>query len=249
MILPPLYANNGKKVLQPFIKVYYCICASLITVQLSCFADVSTSQLPDTTKATVIDDLASLYVGDKVATPDYLFGTVVTNEMYDASGTNRIERYNHPYVERYRCFVDLDQDGHDDVLLSAPISQRGTGGLSFGVYLWTNGNYICIGEIGTHPGFLYVEQVNECTRAIWTYWHSSGSTGSIGTMRISGRHRAKEDHIYVDIGLDGQDLIPIGGLIYNTIREKATVPIRTETSVTTNGIVRWRSFNMKHEYR
>ena len=88
MILSPLYSNNGKKVHRPFIKVYYFICASLIAAQLSCFADVSTSQLPDTTKATVIDDLSRLYVGDKIATPDYLFGTVVTNEMYDASTTS-----------------------------------------------------------------------------------------------------------------------------------------------------------------
>ena len=56
------YSNNGKKVHRPFIKVYYFICASLIAAQLSCFADVSTSQLPDTTKATVIDDLSRLYL-------------------------------------------------------------------------------------------------------------------------------------------------------------------------------------------
>ena len=46
------------------------------------------ASLPDTTKATVIDDLSVLGSSGDIATPDYLFGTVVTNEMYDATGTN-----------------------------------------------------------------------------------------------------------------------------------------------------------------
>ena len=124
---------------------------------------------PDTTKATVIDDLSVLGSSGDIATPDYLFGTVVTNEMYDATGTNQNYWTKTPYVERYRLFVELNQDGHEDVILSAPINQSGTGGLTYGVYLWTNGNYVCIGDIGGHLGSIKVEHINELTRIIWTY--------------------------------------------------------------------------------
>ena len=50
--------------------------------------------------------------------------------MYDATGTNQNYWTKNPYVERYRLFVELNQDGHEDVILSAPINQSGTGGLT-----------------------------------------------------------------------------------------------------------------------
>ena len=54
----------------------------------------------DTTKATVVDDLSVLGFNGSIATPEYLFNTVVTNEMYDVSGTNRNYWTKDPYVER-----------------------------------------------------------------------------------------------------------------------------------------------------
>lgn len=223
------------------------IFSSLVFANLATHAHSETAHAYDTTKATIIGDLDCLCTYGAIATPEYLFGTIVTNEMFDASaGRERTERARRPYVERYRCFVDLDQDGHDDVILSNPISQQGTGGLSFGVYLWTNGNYIAIGEIGTHPGFLYVEHVNECTRTIWTYWHSSGETGSIGAMRITGRHKTATRYIDVDLGSEGASPSTIGMELYDLIRAKATVPIRLETSFTTNGLIRWQNLDMRH---
>ena len=90
---------------------------------------------PDTTKATVIDDLSGLGFNGSIAAPEYLFDTVVTNKMYDVSGTNRNCWTKDPYVERYRIFVELNQDEHEDLIMSAPLSQRGTGGHVFDVYL------------------------------------------------------------------------------------------------------------------
>lgn len=223
------------------------IFSSLVFANLATLAHSETASAYDTAKATIIGDLNGLYTYGAIATPEYLFETIVTNEMFDASaGRERTERVRRPYVERYRCFVDLDQDGHDDVILSNPICQQGTGGLSFGVYLWTNGNYIAIGEIGTHPGFLYVEHVNECTRTIWTYWNSGGGTGSIGAMRITGRYRADCSYLFVDLCNDGDPTSTIGMDIYNLIRAKASVPIRMETSFTTNGLIRWQL--LRHDY-
>ena len=138
--------------------------ASILIAATVCASGVA--PLPDTTKATVIDDLSVLGSSGDIATPDYLFGTVVTNEMYDATGTNQNYWTKNPYVERYRLFVELNQDGHEDVILSAPINQSGTGGLTYGVYLWTNGNYVCIGDIGGHLGSIKVEHINELTRII-----------------------------------------------------------------------------------
>ena len=68
---------------------------------------------PDTTKATVVDNLSVLGFNGSIATPEYLFDTVVTNEMYDVSGTNRNYWTKDPYVERYRIFVELNQDEHE----------------------------------------------------------------------------------------------------------------------------------------
>ena len=219
-------------------------------VNLATLALSETASAYDTTKATIIGDLSGLPRHNVIATPEYLFGTIVTNEVFDASTSReRTERTRYPYVERYRCFVDLDQDGHDDVILSDPISSRGTGGLSFGVYLWTNGNYIGIGEIGTHPGFLYVEHVNECTRAIWTYWRSSGRTGTIGAMRITGRNWVDSSQLFVDLSDDGATTSTIGMDLYNSICAKATVPIKMEISCTTNGVITWKAFNMLRDYR
>ncbi len=224
--------------------------SSIIVACMVTYGYSKTILIHDTTKATVIDDLSCIRSGDAIATPEYLFDTIVTNEFYDANANHeRTKRKSYPYVERYRCFVDLDQDGHDDVILSDPICQRGTGGLSFAVYLWTNGNYIAIGEIGTHPGFLYVEHVNEYTRTIWTYWRSSGNSGSIGAMQIKGRYKTCSNFIAVDLGSEGDTPTTIGMDIYDLIRTKATVPIRTETSYTTNNIITWHAFDMRTDYQ
>ena len=66
--------------------------------------------------------------------------------------------------------------------MSAPLSQRGSGGHVFNVYLWTNGNYVCIGDVGGHLSSLHVEHIDECTRVIWTYSHGSCQSGAIGTF-------------------------------------------------------------------
>ena len=201
------------------------------------------------TKAMVIDELSVLRCEGRIVTPEYLFNTVVTNGMYDPAAETTNRRYSSFYDERYRCFVDLNQDGHDDLILSDPTMQRGSGGLSYVVYLWTNGNYREIGEIGTHPACLHVEHIDCTQRTIWTYWHSSGCSGSIGAFRVSSTGFVTDTHIDVDLGSDGQEPTTIGLELYNLILRKANVPIRTEISCTTNGVVRWRKFNMGREYR
>jgi len=195
---------------------------------------------PGTMKATVIDDLSVLGMKDDIATPEYLFETVVTNEMYDATGTNRNYWTKNPYVERFRLFVELNQDGHEDVILSAPISQRGTGGLSYGIYLWTNGNYVCIGSIGGHLESIHVEHIDEYTRTIWTYSHCSACSGSIGTFTISGWRCTDNRCCHVELGEEGRNPPTVGSQLLDIIAKTATVPMRIEKSETRDGKVNWR---------
>ena len=196
--------------------------------------------LPDTTKAAVIDDLSVLGAKSEIATPDYLFNTIVTNEMYDATGTNQNYWTKNPYVERYRLFVELNQDGHEDVIMSAPINQSGTGGLTYGVYLWTNGNYVCIGDIDGHLGSIKVEHINELTRVIWTYSHSSCQSGSLGTFVVEGWCCVDHRHCHIELGGEGQTPPTVGSQLLDIINKTATVPIRIEKTETKDGKLCWR---------
>ena len=217
----------------------------LYAVLLSAFCLWADYPKPDTTKATVIDDLSVLGSSGDIATPDYLFGTVVTNEMYDATGTNQNYWTKNPYVERYRLFVELNQDGHEDVILSAPINQSGTGGLTYGVYLWTNGNYVCIGDIGGHLGSIRVEHINELTRVIWTYSHSSCQSGAIGTFVVEGWRCVDHRHCHIELGDEGRTPPTVGRQLLDIINKTATVPIRIEKTETKDGKVRWQPLGYK----
>ena len=240
--------RKGKEALRQSSYAYKCAFMAAIMTLVDLGIAASVPKL-DAANEAMVDELATLYRERRVSTPEYLFNTVVTNEMYDPSAKTSDWRYSSVYDERYRCFVDLNQDGHEDLIISEPTMQRGSGGLSYGVYLWTNGNYRAIGSIGTHPAFLYVEHIDCTQRTIWTYWHSSGISGSIGAFRVSSSGFATETHIDVDLGGEGRVTPTIGSELYELIRRKANVPIRTEISCTTNNVVRWRKFNMAKEYR
>ncbi len=208
------------------------------------FAD---SPKPDTTKATVVDDLSVLGFNGRIATPEYLFDTAVTNGMYDVSGTNRNYWTKDPYAERYRIFVELNQDEHEDLIMSAPLSQRGTGGHVFNVYLWTNGNYVCIGDVGGHLSSLHVEHIDECTRVIWTYSHGSCQSGAVGTFIVRGWHCLDNRYCHVELGEEGRNPPTVGRQLLDIITKTATVPLRVETSETKDGKVRWRPFDQNND--
>ena len=202
---------------------------------------------PDTTKATVVDNLRVLGFNGSIATPEYLFNTVVTNEMYDVSGTNRNYWTKDPYVERYRIFVELNQDEHEDVIMSAPLSQRGTGGHVFNVYLWTNGNYVCIGDVGGHLSSLHVEHIDECNRVIWTYSHGSCQSGAIGTFIVRGWHCLDDRCCHVELGEEGRKPPTVARQLLDIIAKTATIPLRVEKSETKAGKVRWRPFDQNND--
>lgn len=213
----------------------YALSVSLLTL----CAGAAVCSKPDTTMATTIDSLACLGAKNDIATPEYLFETVVTNVWFDASGTNRDDRTQSQYIERYRLLVDLNQDGHEDVIMSEPISLRGSGGLSYVVYLWTNGNYVCIGETGGHLERIRVEHIDDSTRIIWSYSHCSAGSGSIGTFVVRGWQCHDSRTCHIELSGDGQAQPTVGSQLLDIIDKTATVPIRIEKSQTKDGKVRW----------
>lgn len=184
------------------------------------------------TKPEVIDDLSILDPG-KIVTAAYLFDSIVTNGGNSCRGK---------YIPRNRGFVDLNKDGHEDVLISAPLSEFGTGGGSFWMYLWTNGNYRCIGEFGSHPGAIRVEdEPRNGDRRIWTWWHCSGTSGTIECLTIWKDGFVEKGRLPITTAGDGEP--SIGTALMEAIERHATVPVRWEYSVTTNGVNKWVSFS------
>ena len=201
---------------------------ALSLVAIRCEANNALSH----TKPEAIDDLSVLDPG-KIVSAAYLFDSVVTNGGDASRGK---------YIPRNRGFVDLDKDGHEDVIISEPISSFGTGGGSFWMYLWTNGNYRCIGEFGSHPGWIKVEDEPHGYRRIWTWWHSSCSSGMIGCVTIWSNGFVEKGQLPITTAGDGGPS-SIGSELMDSVHRHATIPVRWEQSVTTNGVNKWISLS------
>ena len=205
---------------------------ALVTFALLAFFAITgeATEVLSHTKPEVIDDLSFLDPG-KVVSAAYLFDSVVTNGGIASQGK---------YIPRNRGFVDLDKDGHEDVIISEPLSSFGTGGGSFWMYLWTNGNYRCIGEFGSHAGWIKVEDEPHGHLRIWTWWHSSCSSGSIGCVTVWSNGFVEKGQLPITTAGDGGPS-SIGSELMDSVCRHATVPVRWEQSVTTNGINTWVS--------
>lgn len=178
----------------------------------------------------VIEDCCCLNT-DGILSPAYLFDSVVTN-----MGARALHKG--PYISRLRGFVDLDLDGHEDVLLSAPECSRGTGGLGFDLFLWTNGNYRCIGDLGGDPSNIRVEDEPDGHRRIWSYWHCSCRTGSFANVTVWRNGWIEKGQLPVSFATDEGEP-SIAAALEQAIHRHATVPIRWERSVTVNGTNVW----------
>lgn len=157
----------------------------------------------------------------------YLFDSVVTN-VYSATS-------NDCYVARERGFVDLNGDGHEDVILSEPVTSRGTGGLVYGVYLWTNGLYKCMGDV--FGNWIRVERTPQGSTAIWSYSHCSACSGSFCRAALAPYGTFEETHLALDWAEEGESCIARS--LDEAIMKHATVPIRWEISRTVNGTNVW----------
>lgn len=148
----------------------------------------------------------------------------------------------HPYHERYRIMVDFDFDGHDDMLLSEPMADFGTGGGCWEVYHWTNGTYQAIGNVGMHYAAWSFEKNPEGDEGLrlWYYWHSNCCSGMLGYYLISekGVRDKKEQRFFVVMDSGERD---VASQLYRTALKEHGIKCRYETSVTRNGMVAWRT--------
>lgn len=177
---------------------------------------------------TVLDPAECLAMSGLLS-PAYLFDSIVTNDYENSV-------FKGAYFSRNRGFVDLNGDGHEDVLLSDSESQRGTGGLCYNVCLWTNGFYRCVGEVGG-SGFR-VERQSDGSAVIWSYWHSSCRTGCFCCSVLDSWGKFSEKgSIPVDWSDDFDHCF--AKALEDAIRQYAVVPIRWEYSETTAGTNVW----------
>ena len=183
--------------------------------------------------------IASLLIADTVVYP-------LPPEKIDPSTvavTNEFQGgwWPHPYHERYRVMVDFDFDGHDDMLLSGPMADFGTGGGCWTVYHWTNGLYQAIGDIGAHyAAWSFEKNPDGGGLRMWYYWHSSCCSGTLGYYQLSekGVRDGKEQNLFIVMDSAGKD---VASQLYSTVIKDHGITYRYETSVTRNGMVAWKT--------
>ena len=129
--------------------------------------------------------IASLFLADMVVYP--LPPEKVDPSTVAVTNEFRGAWWNKPYHERYRILVDFDFDGHDDMLLSEPMADFGTGGGCWTAYHWTNGLYQAVGSFGAHYAAWSFDKDTGDSGGLrfWYYWHSSCREGTLGYYIIS----------------------------------------------------------------
>lgn len=143
------------------------------------------------------------------------------------------------YSERLRILVDFDFDGHDDMILSEPLQNFGTGGGCWTVYHWTNGTYQAIGDVGAHRTAWSIEKdPQEGYVRFWYYWHSSARTGMLGYDEIEPTRIGRKEKLYLTFDDDENCL---ASKLYKAALGDHGVKYRFEASATTNGVVTWRA--------
>jgi hypothetical protein len=151
------------------------------------------------------------------------------------------------YGERLRIWVDLDGDGHKDLLVSDSISTFGNAGGGWGVYLWREGEYKQNGEIFAHPKAISFEHDHDRNQRdekdryyarIWAYSRSSGSIGLLGYYRVGPSSVTKCTGLEIYPG--GSE---IGATMYKAVMDHTEFPFIIEQSKTTEkGKVTWQPY-------
>lgn len=149
------------------------------------------------------------------------------------------------FFERWRIVTDLNGDGSDDLILSEDPAYFGNGGGPWDVYISSNGNWRCIGDVGMYPGAFAMDKVDDEVE-LWYYWHDSAREGYVGyhIFRPDGKIKTGNTDSKILVRSDG------GGddnSIFDCL-DKAIFgyahrhPYRFEKSETsTNGVVTWKT--------
>ena len=183
--------------------------------------------------------IASLFIADTVVYP--LPPEKVDPSTVAVTNEFRGAWWNKPYHERYRILVDFDFDGHDDMLLSEPMADFGTGGGCWTAYHWTNGLYQAVGSFGAHYAAWSFDKDTGDSGGLrfWYYWHSSCREGPLGYSIISANGFKDDKSQRFSIAMDS-DENDVASQLYRTALKDHGIPYRYEESLTRNGMVTWR---------
>ena len=152
------------------------------------------------------------------------------------------------FAERWRVRADLDGDGDEDLILSAPTSTFGNGGGSWDVYLNTGKGYLRMGAISAHPRALTLEpdasRINRDPSKrfharIWVYLRAGGGTGLFGYYRLGTA--GIENHVTLEIYPDDSGT-ETSRRLYTSCFDRSSIPMALEHSITSEeGEVTWRT--------
>lgn len=109
--------------------------------------------------------------------------------------------------------ADIDGDGIADRLVSEPISDFGSAGGNWEVFLGKKEGLVSAGSLFAHPMALRTEKLLDYVR-IWVYLKSSGSSGALGFYALKEGRISDLKMIVISPGDGGTDL---GRAIYATI--------------------------------
>lgn len=151
------------------------------------------------------------------------------------------------YDERWRIVADLNFDGTDDMILSCPIEQFGTGGGTWQVFLVSNGVYKCCGEVGGVRSLIIPETCHDDDFAnlggspsvqIWSVGKAGGGIYFIESNVVVGYELRHRFRIRVISG-DGWDTVDSS--LLNSVRRHGDgeVEWHEEHSHTESGKVTW----------
>lgn len=148
------------------------------------------------------------------------------------------------FFERWRIVTDLNGDGNDDLILSEDPAYFGNGGGPWDVYISSNGNWRCIGDVGMYPGAFAMDKVMDHVE-LWCYWHVSARKGIVGyyIFNPDGTMEKERDENKILVHGDGDDdCNSLFGCLDKAIFGYAhRHPYRFEKSETsTSGVVTWK---------
>lgn len=120
--------------------------------------------------------------------------------------------------ERRYAELDLNGDGTNDLLLSTSVSDGGTGGLIYNLYLGVGQDRFK--KLDMFPAGCFAVETHGETKRLWSYSHMSSQSGTIQYRYFDHKGRFQKSQIFLIHPGDGGS--EVGNAIYTSIFNKTT---------------------------